>query len=406
MKIKIVIAILCMLVIPTVVGVAPTDSNDTYSYIIFRDGNNIYAKNGVTGTIDKVSTDASETFTYAITHLPSGGGSIFVKAGGYIFSYGLPIIQGLHIVGEGVVSTVLTMSASATTPMFSYSGSTDIYFFTLEHLSLSCQTGTNSMNCIKTNTHVNDGLIYDCYIMHFKGDGIDLGTTWGWRIDQSVFEYMSGDGIHLHGGCNGYITNTKVILNEGNDINLDGSVAVTMMGNYIGQCGKNGVLFNGTQVCSLMGNKFYQSDKYKTGLYSDIYLTSNSKNNIICGNDIEGAQCSKYNIYLGGTSSTTKNIISINRMSGAVSGTIRRQSSNIDLVKNNMGYTTESYGIGTIMNSNSVTINHGLSTTPKAILITPIGKFISYYVDSVTSSKFTLYVNTSITLSFYWTAFA
>lgn len=420
-KIKMIavsLAILYMLVISTVtIGVLPTNSNkgvlptnnnstqdidEAYSYLIYQNGGVIYAKNGITGVVEKNSSVAADTFTYAITHLSSTGGEIFVKAGSYSLSYGLPIVEGLHIVGEGAaVCTSITETAS--TPMFSYNGSKNIYFFVLEHLSLYGEP--NCQSCIKTNTHMNDGLIFDCCILRFKGDGIDLGTTWGWRIDQSIFEYNGGDGIHLHGGCDAYITNSKILTNDGNGINLDGSAAVTMVGNYIGACGKNGVLFNNTKVCILMGNEFYLDDKNSTGLYSDIYLTGNSKNNIICGNEIEGEGHSRYNIYLGGTSST-RNIVSMNRMSEAVSGAIKRLSNNTDLVKNNLGYTTESYGTCTITNSNVVIVNHGLSTTPKAISITPIGQFVSYYVDSVTSTQFTLHLDRTTTVSFYWTAFA
>ena len=314
----------------------------------------------------------------------------------------MPIVQGLHIVGENVVSTSIECTAS--TPMFSYNGSTDIYFFVLEHMSLS--GGPNCPNCIKTNEHVNDGLLYNCYILHFAGDGIDIGTTWGWRLDQAIFEYNGGDGIHVHGGCDGYITNCKSIINEGNSIQLENSIAVTMVGNYLGESGKHGVYFNNANMCTLIGNVFYQDDKYKTGFYSDIYLTSSSKNNMIIGNQIEGAGYATYNIYLGPISSNSRNILALNRMVGAVSGTIKRESTNTDIVRDNFGYTTENYGTCTITNAQSVVVNHGLSTTPKAITITPIGQFVSYYVGSVTSSSFTLYVDRTLTGSFYWSAVA
>ena len=423
-KIKIIAAsvlLLYILVIGTVAirvlptngnnGVLPTNNNstrdidETYSYLIYQNGGVIYAKNGITGVVEKSSSVAADTFTYAITHLPSSGGKIFLKAGTYSISYGLPIVQGLSITGEGIISTSITLSKDANCPLFSYNGSKNIYFFTLEHLLISCQAGATSGTAIKTNEHVNDGLLFDCFFSYFKGDGIDLGTTWGWKIDQSVFEFMGGDGIHLHGGCDAYITNSKIITNDGNGINLDGSCAVTMVGNYIGECGKNGVLFNNTKVCILTGNEFYLDDKNSTGLYSDIYVTGNSKHNIICSNEIEGESHSQYNIYLGGTSST-KNIVSMNRMSGAVSGAIKRSSNNTDLVKNNLGYTTENYGTCTITNSNVITVNHSLSTTPKTISITPIGQFVSYYVDSVTSTQFTLHIDKTTTASFYWIAFA
>ena len=409
-KTKTIMAIMILLMLTTTtiaIGVAPTDSNDTYTYIIYKNGLLTYAKNGATGTIEKTSLLSADVFTYAITHLPTTGGEIFVKAGSYTLTYSLPIAEGLHIIGEGTAQTTQLFETS-NTPMFTYNGTKDIYFFVLEHISMyGNPTGTPTcQSAIKTNPHMNDGMIFDCCILRFKGDGINLGTTWGWRIDQSVFEYNGGDGIHLHGGCDGYITNSKIISNEGNSIDLDGSCAVIMTGNYLGESGKNGVLFNNTTVCTLIGNEFYQDDSHNTGLYSDVYLNSGCNRNIILGNQIEGASHSKYNIYLGGTSSTTRNMISLNRLSGALSGSIKRQVSNTDIIRTNIGYTTENYGTCTITNGNTITVNHGLATQPRAITITPIGIFISYYVDSVTTTQFTLHINKTTTASFYWTAYA
>jgi hypothetical protein len=55
----------------------------SYSYIIFQDGSNIFAKNGITGAVDYSSTNASYVFNTVIQSLEDNGGSILLKSGKY-----------------------------------------------------------------------------------------------------------------------------------------------------------------------------------------------------------------------------------------------------------------------------------------------------------------------------------
>ncbi len=88
---------------------------DTASYIIFKDGNTIYAKNGMTGKIEFSGTDAATVIQNAINALISGG-KIFIKNGTYTLTSGItfggegfynPPNRATSIQGEEIYGTVL-----------------------------------------------------------------------------------------------------------------------------------------------------------------------------------------------------------------------------------------------------------------------------------------------------------
>jgi len=73
------------------------------SYIIFTDGNKIYAKNGDTGNIEYIDTDISNLLQNVINTLYSnyGGGKIFIKRGTYYPTKTVNIPDGINLIIEG-----------------------------------------------------------------------------------------------------------------------------------------------------------------------------------------------------------------------------------------------------------------------------------------------------------------
>lgn len=59
---------------------------DRASYVIFKDGSTIFAKNGTTGAIDYSGTNASEIINNVISQVINIGGTILLKAGTYTLS--------------------------------------------------------------------------------------------------------------------------------------------------------------------------------------------------------------------------------------------------------------------------------------------------------------------------------
>ncbi len=75
---------------------------DTASYIIFKDGDTIYAKNGTTGKIDYSETDISTILT-SINGVISGGDTILIKQGIYAPGSKVIFTKSVEIIGEGEV---------------------------------------------------------------------------------------------------------------------------------------------------------------------------------------------------------------------------------------------------------------------------------------------------------------
>jgi parallel beta-helix repeat protein len=68
-------------------------------YIIFTDGTNYYARNGNTGKIEFLGTDASTIIQNSINNLPNGG-TIFIKNGIYGLSNPLQVKPNIKVKGE------------------------------------------------------------------------------------------------------------------------------------------------------------------------------------------------------------------------------------------------------------------------------------------------------------------
>lgn len=73
---------------------------DTVSYVIFKDGSTIYAKNGETGAIDYTSSNASLVIQYAVDNCPDGN-EVRIKATEYILSVTIEINHSIILSGEG-----------------------------------------------------------------------------------------------------------------------------------------------------------------------------------------------------------------------------------------------------------------------------------------------------------------
>ena len=96
------------------ITIEPPSFTETASYIIFKVGNTIYAKNGTTGEIEFSGTDASQVIQSAIDALPKEtGGKIFIKAGTYVISSYLSAVNNLVLEGEGKYKTILKMADGA-----------------------------------------------------------------------------------------------------------------------------------------------------------------------------------------------------------------------------------------------------------------------------------------------------
>jgi len=103
-------------------SIQPGTQTETAFYTIFKEGSTVYAKDGDTGRIVTSSTNASAVFHYATTHLPTNGGTIFVKAGNYSLTKSINLSTSNTVLeGEGF-GTILFLAAGSNTDVISIIG--------------------------------------------------------------------------------------------------------------------------------------------------------------------------------------------------------------------------------------------------------------------------------------------
>ena len=115
------------------------------SYIIFTDGTNVYAKNGDTGAIEYINTDAAKVIQYAVNNvIGNGGGKIFIRRGLYNANSQIwiksTIGKAVRVIIEGEGGATAIVEESNTRITFS-------------NLSL---TNENSSTCIRVGYRYDD----------------------------------------------------------------------------------------------------------------------------------------------------------------------------------------------------------------------------------------------------------
>lgn len=206
------------------------------TYLIFKDGNIINAKNGLTGNIDYRGTDASTIIRNSL----SSGGKIFLKKGTYVINS--PIVYQKNysaIEGEGI-ATELKLGNNVNTDILSANGinSYGILFrnfsvngnkannvsgrgivFSARHslvdnIFISNCAG-NGFECESTPTYnVVNNFINNVRITKCNGIGLIWGTGSGAGVSDNYFQNViswenTGDGIDLTcAGAFGYNLNS------------------------------------------------------------------------------------------------------------------------------------------------------------------------------------------------------
>ena len=129
----------------------------------------------------------------------------------------------------------------------------------------------------------------------------------------------------------------------------------------------------------VMGNRIYDTRTGAERLAYGIRESGDSDYNTIVHNDIENVQTQAIEVLGANT-----------------------------IVKYNKGYPTENSGTATIAAGNtSVTVNHGLASTPSKVLVTPLGDpGDRYYVTNITGTSFDIVIATapSSDVPFAWYA--
>jgi hypothetical protein len=253
--------------------------------------------------------------------------------------------------------------------------------------------------------------LLDVQIQRTGGHGIQMDQTpdWFWS-GVSVGapgeqEAANSDAVHLGSGSVGLITNSK-FWQAYRGIYSESALFIT--NSEVEKTRLHGIELRaqGSQVNDVLFTKINTS-----GASAGAGIHVVSANNTFVGNHIsDDLGNMKYGIREFGAFANN-NIISDNFISDASTAAISRLGANT-MVRDNLGYVTESSGTSTIANAaTSTTVTHGLSVTPTAndCSINPtnnLGTAAKFWTSDFDADDFTINVDAdpgATTATFAWT---
>jgi len=219
---------------------------------------------------------------------------------------------------------------------------------------------------------------------------------------------ITGNTFYLYDNPSGPAIDFTKMTNGGS-----GYRGLAISGNTVGT-NRTKFISSGTAYNSeitIDGNNIYCAGDYTTATAIALIEMYTSEGNVVSGNMFNADQgATKVNIFGGVLSATNITGNMFRARSGATMNVIKSGATVTGMsAQQNVGFKTYASGTGSISAATSVTINHGLVSTPAIadITLTPQGSTASTgqpYVSSVTSTQIVISVPTSGTLSVGWTA--
>jgi len=418
-----------------------------YSYMIYKEGSDYYAKNGDTGVIDYGGsddaggvdgTDAAAVIQAAIDIIDHG--RILLKAAVYSLATRLDFTDKRHLIFEGesigtekdrqltpIASdrgTILKLENNKDTNIIYASPSTaDLRYLTFRNLYLfgnrANQLAGSAMyinNCKRTrleNIEIWDAWAYGLEL-------IDCETSWlssievaesgaGFNLNSARLVCIgleagntniaiTGDGFGFYiKGVENEFFGLKAGISRGQGIYVDTSEDSSFFGGIVERNQKDGMLLVNCDNILVSGLKV-QNNNQVIGGWDGLRL-NNSTNCIISlirAWDDQGVKTQEYGIKEEGTSDY--NQIFGNNLRGNKTDALIYVGANTEIFRN-LGYVTENGGTDTLTNGTTeVIITHGLAYTPSAedIDVHPIETLNNasfWWVDTITSTTFKIKVN-------------
>jgi len=404
------------------------------SYTIWKEGNYYFAKNS-NGKIEFSGTDASQVIQSAINVLTSG--KIFIKRGVYDITSGLLITdKNIILQGEGwgkypfkEEGTVLYKKFNGDLITINYTSDYD-GTFVIRDMALVSDKDTYTGSGIVVENAAGGWLLENLRIRDFDGPCIKV-TNCGKHTLRKIFASQTNEDViyyynvgdfqwydveadwgEAEGHAGAYLADCSGEIIGGHFEGYYGiqvvSGHITIIGAEISNAKKTGLVLSSVTSAIIKGCRLSNNNE---GDYSDGYgiLVYASSNVIICGNriyDVRSPHRMRYAIYESGAEEQTGNKYICNWLSGWVAKPINKVWSDTE-IRNNAGYKTENSGTATIPSGQtSVTVNHGLAGAPTIVTVTPSADIGDVWVDSVTSTSFTIHCETapSSDVTVYWYA--
>jgi len=401
------------------VTVTPNSLQETASYVIWKEGSTYYAKNGTTGEIEFSGTSTSEVILNVIAKEGNSKYSIFFKNGVYYLDTMITISGSAEVTIQGESNNVVTGTVFRNTDlsqMFNFSSTGTIYLS-----NFAIHGNDKNTTCI--------GITGQPGLYHFNrlqiigfgasGVGIDTGTK-AWALEDSYFEDVKisygGIGIKFYKPTHTLVScyfhylkvglalygNTQIEMYGGvfshNDYDISFETPNTGVDIYHDTIQFNGVWFEESTYGIIkipygnatVSNLIFDSCRFHTAC-SSVLLNFTMPNSYI---------------------TLRNNYVSADSQNRTI---IRITTTHIESYHNtySSGYTnypwylTENSGTAIITSgSTSVTVDHGLAGTPTIVTVTPSADLGDVWVDTLTSTQFTIHCDSapSSNTTVYWYA--
>ena len=387
-----------------------------FSAVVFKEGDKYYAKDGKTGNVVYVDTDASNVIQYAIDNIPLPGGTLLIKTGDYYLSKAIRITKHINLVGEGVGATRLMLAPNANSRIIEYCidpNVINIYTTIQPHMYIAHmyiggnrKQQTSGSEAIITKAEGNcarvaDWLLFNVWISSYKGHGVTIKATHNWLILHSSIEHNDGNAVNLDGANEGMV-GFSLIYNNLNGIYVNNVYApVRIIGNRIEEFTDSGININSSRFVIAVGNYIIPgTSKPKYYIYINDSIYNIIANNIL---GVGSVNIPDYGIYEYGTSNY--NILANNVAGSANIEPIRLVGANSKAVYNyarigtGVQLPSVNSNVATITaGSTRVTVSHGLYKEPGKVLITPIGQPPGkLWVENITATSFDIVTDTAPT---------
>lgn len=142
-------------------------------------------------------------------------------------------------------------------------------------------------------------------------------------------------------------------------------------GNTVLEHAKHGIFIDYSGV-TCIGNVVIRGGTAAANTYDGILVNAHCDDCIIVGNTVEDdwAGSLRYNINIS-AATCDRNVVAYNNVQHGTAGWRINDAGTGTIIRDNVGYITEAWGTATIANgTNSITVAHGLSTTPTVVFPT------------------------------------
>jgi len=211
-----------------------------YSYIVWQDGNNYYAKNGETGAIDYSGTNASQIITNTVG---SGGNVIYLAEGEYSMLLGSSSSGGISLLvsvllpdntkirGAGMGKTILQLANNEASATVDYNaiflsknffGSGLGFYSNIEISDITFDFNMANQPTPNNNVYHSNIVLARTYGYVLRNIEVKNAGTWGMAL-------YGGDPAVPEGKVDGIVENIYAHHNgEANRVNFDSGIFVSM----------------------------------------------------------------------------------------------------------------------------------------------------------------------------------